>query len=107
MVSVLLLAWAARPLGLTALPVRRGRDGEGERESVAGAGEPPSAASPERPGAVLGGLLGRPIVVRERKGGALGVPPAGSAELDRHAKRRADTHVDKRFSAFVPPSADS
>src|SRR3546814_4401487 len=34
-------AWAARPLGLTALPVRRGRDGEGERESTAGAGEPP------------------------------------------------------------------
>src|SRR3546814_12901852 len=66
-------AWAARPLGLTALPVRRGRDGEGERESTAGAGETPECGRRFARGAVLGGLHGRSIVVRERKGGASGV----------------------------------
>lgn len=34
----------------------------------------PSAAGAHAPGAALGGLHGRPIVVRERKGGAVGVP---------------------------------
>src|SRR3546814_20381909 len=67
-------AWAARPPGLTALPVRRGRDGEGERESTAGAGEPPTCGRRFEPGAVLAGLHGGALLVRARKGGAPGLP---------------------------------
>src|SRR3546814_9909605 len=73
-------AWAARPLGLTALPVRLGRDGEGERDYTAGAGEPPYGGRRFAPGAVLGGLHVRSIVVRERNGGALGVPSRRSSD---------------------------
>lgn len=48
---------------------------EGERESTAGAGGPPSlVAAHKAAGTGLSRLHGRSIVVRERKGSALGVP---------------------------------
>src|SRR3546814_11453423 len=83
-------AWAARPLGLTALPVRRGRDGEGERESTAGAGEPPWYGRRFTPGAVLGGFNVRLSVIWDRKGAALGVPLIRSRYARESREARSD-----------------
>src|SRR3546814_20934971 len=52
-------AWAARLLGLPALPVPRRRDGEGAREATAGSCEPRPCARRFSTRPVLGGLKGR------------------------------------------------
>lgn len=74
---------------------------EGENLPLARASRPSAADAGKASGAALGGLLGRSIVVRERKGSALGVP----LRADRRGDRAAQKHRADLRTAFSRASA--